>query len=100
MNIELAAVIAGVIGLISLFGFYEYEHCKILTVQNQSLTAQIADLKADSVAQGKRITQAKQQADVSVDAIQQQTNSILSTNVATDCDDAIKWGVQKSHDFN
>lgn len=89
-----------VLGDLLLVVYYQSATITKLRNENAILVSQIEVIKKDSQAQTNRVKDARKNAIINTKRSQIETKQIMLANVSPKCHDAIKWGIEKAHDFN
>lgn len=75
---------------------FQWQRNKLLSAQLQNYEIQILNLKEQSKQQADRFETARKEAEASSSQIEDKSKDILNSNVSSDCNLAIQWGIEKA----
>lgn len=83
----------------SIAMYIELQFIHIVGKQNASLHAEMESLKEQNKRQTQVFEQSRKQAIDEMRQANKESTQIMLADVPTNCDDAIKWGINEAHNF-
>lgn len=93
---SIAIILALLFVVILIMGYFRI---KILSYENSQLHGQINALANASREENKRYQQAHKEAQQSLKKSEEKIEKIIKTNVPTDCQLVINWGIKEAKGF-
>ena len=97
MRLEIGLILL-IISLAISNGWF-YRQKTIEENKNRTLTEVISTLKIEAELQKKRAEDARDTAEKKILLAQKEAEGIMAENVPSDCNEAVKWGIENAKSF-